>query len=493
MSGSQFYTVVGTTNSYSFTPIAGVTTYNFTVIGAGGGGSETGGSGGVVTATYNYTSSAALQITVGGGGSQDSNLGGGGGLTQVLSPDNSILYIVAGGGGGGGANGGGANGGRACYDNITGFGEQGTDGGGTFTSSTGGKGGGTVDDGPGVAGTGGTINTVIKSGVVGGTGGVPSNNNQNTSTRYGENDGYGGGSTVNGIAGSGNGGGDTSAAGGLNGGGYSGKNTTSYWAGGGGGGGYAGGGGGAYNTAGERGSGGGAGSSVALGSGLVDGAAFYKATDNINNNINGTLYGQGLGAGNTNGAVLITWTELISTNSLTNAPAISNICFPAGTPITTDQGIIAIDQIDTTYHTINNKPIQYITQTTSLDRFLVLFPRNSLGKNIPYLDTIMTTEHKVLYKDKMLPAYKFLNISKEVRRVKYNGEILYNVLQEEHSTMFVNNLICETLHPDNLIAKIYKNRFTDAYKENIINAMNDALLKRQYYSYKTIVDRINCD
>jgi hypothetical protein len=36
-------------------------------------------------------------------------------------------------------------------------------------------------------------------------------------------------------------------------------------------------------------------------------------------------------------------------------PPISNICFPAGTPINTDQGIIAIEMIDPNIHTINKK------------------------------------------------------------------------------------------------------------------------------------------
>jgi len=96
-----------------------------------------------------------------------------------------------------------------------------------------------------------------------------------------------------------------------------------------------------------------------------------------------------------------------------------------------------------------------------------------------------------LYQDKLVPAYKFLNISGEIKRVKYNRETLYNVLQESYSTMNVNNLICETLHPDNLIAKIYKNRFTDEYNDRIIYIMNDSIERRKYYEYKTIVNRIH--
>ena len=42
-----------------------------------------------------------------------------------------------------------------------------------------------------------------------------------------------------------------------------------------------------------------------------------------------------------------------------------------------------------------------------------------------------------------------------VYKVKYNGETMYNVLMENHELMNVNNMKCETLNPENNIAKIY--------------------------------------
>ena len=102
----------------------------------------------------------------------------------------------------------------------------------------------------------------------------------------------------------------------------------------------------------------------------------------------------------------------------------------------------------------------------------------------------MTKDHKVMYTYNLIPAYKFLNLFKTIQRVKYNGEIVYNVLMENYSTMNVNNLICETLHPDNLIAKIYKNRFTDDYNDRVIYVMNSSIERKKYYEYKAIVNRI---
>ena len=43
-----------------------------------------------------------------------------------------------------------------------------------------------------------------------------------------------------------------------------------------------------------------------------------------------------------------------------------------------------------------------------------------------------------------------------VLRVPYKGEILYNILLETHTLMAVNNMVIETLHPDNQLAKLYR-------------------------------------
>jgi len=38
-------------------------------------------------------------------------------------------------------------------------------------------------------------------------------------------------------------------------------------------------------------------------------------------------------------------------------------------------------------------------------------------------------------------------------KIAYNGEPLYNILLEKYKTLKVNNVICESLHERNLIAK----------------------------------------
>ena len=55
----------------------------------------------------------------------------------------------------------------------------------------------------------------------------------------------------------------------------------------------------------------------------------------------------------------------------------------------------------------------------------------------------------------MIMAKKFAGKFDGVYKIPYNRESLYNVLLETHNKMMVNNLICETLNPENPVAQLY--------------------------------------
>ena len=233
---------------------------------------------------------------------------------------------------------------------------------------------------------------------------------------------------------------------------------------------------------------------------------FFLAFDNFGNlyvsNIDGTI-GKYNSNGETIDANFITLTEpfgiafdtsgnlYVSENgndtvikySLTPTP-ITNTCFPKGTPITTDQGNILIEQLNPDIHTIRNKKIEGITKTITQDTHLVCFEKDALGKNIPSQKTIISKNHKVLYKGKMMAAKEFLVGFEEVKRVKYNGEILYNVLMEKHEKMAVNNLICETLDPENCLAKLHHQLKGMTIKEQneLINKLNKYAIENNVFS-----------
>jgi hypothetical protein len=141
--------------------------------------------------------------------------------------------------------------------------------------------------------------------------------------------------------------------------------------------------------------------------------------------------------------------------TLTTTSLISNICFLADTIIKTNQGYIPISEINSNYHTINNKKILAITQTMTYEQQLICFEKDALGKNRPNRQLVTTNEHKIYYKGKLIPSIILLGLNKKIKKIKYNGEILYNVLMNDYNLMEVNGIITETLHPENIIAKLY--------------------------------------
>ena len=140
------------------------------------------------------------------------------------------------------------------------------------------------------------------------------------------------------------------------------------------------------------------------------------------------------------------------------------ICFPKGTPVTTDQGNIFIEKLNPDKHTIRGKEIVAITQSRPLQKHIVCFEKDSFSKNVPSQQTLCSMEHAVFYKGEMMKARDIVDVCENTTFVPYNGETLFNVLLKKHDKMMINNLICETLHPENIMAKI--NMMKDGQKKS---------------------------
>jgi hypothetical protein len=82
-----------------------------------------------------------------------------------------------------------------------------------------------------------------------------------------------------------------------------------------------------------------------------------------------------------------------------------------------------------------------------------------------------------------MKAKEFVN-QDLVTKVPYNGQVLYNVLMEEHDKMVVNNLICETLHPENYVAKMHHafKVLTPRQRVELIQKVNKEIIKRDIFS-----------
>lgn len=187
----------------------------------------------------------------------------------------------------------------------------------------------------------------------------------------------------------------------------------------------------------------------------TDGSYTVKTVNGISS---WTIVSNSSGTGSPNGGPYTAGTSLIPGPQYYVYPygaPISNACFPADTLITTDQGIIPIEKINPLKHTIRRKQIIAVTQTTTQSKYLVCFEKNSIGNNIPSEKTIVSKNHLIFNKGEMIMAKDFVGKYENIHKIKYDNEILYNILLKKHDKMIVNNLICETLHPDNMIAKLY--------------------------------------
>jgi hypothetical protein len=116
-----------------------------------------------------------------------------------------------------------------------------------------------------------------------------------------------------------------------------------------------------------------------------------------------------------------------------------------------------------------------------------------LFKNVPNKKTIMTETHSILYKGSLVCSNKFIKKFDGIYKVRYTGEILYNVLFAEHDKIVVNNMICESLHPDSSVARFYnktKNFSPELLQEAIIEVnkliKEKILFKNKNNSNKTI-------
>tara|TARA_B110000037_G_scaffold20930_1_gene22857 strand:+ start:7922 stop:9271 length:1350 start_codon:yes stop_codon:yes gene_type:complete len=153
------------------------------------------------------------------------------------------------------------------------------------------------------------------------------------------------------------------------------------------------------------------------------------------------------------------------------------ICFPAGTPVTTDQGDIAIELLDIDNHTIRGNKIVAITQTKTLDKHIVSIQKDALGNNVPSAITSISNEHSVFYNGKMRKAKYLVDLCKNVKFIPYKGETLYNVLLDNHDIMMINNLICETLNPKNIMAKIINSDVSPSQKQAIYKQLSSNIKK----------------
>ena len=127
------------------------------------------------------------------------------------------------------------------------------------------------------------------------------------------------------------------------------------------------------------------------------------------------------------------------------------VCFLGNSLVHTDQGKIAIKDIELS-NTINGHEIKKVTNMINERNYVILFKKDSLGENVPDRNTYVTRGHGIYINGELRPAVKLVNGDTIVRKKMVKSRI-YNVLLDHHGKMKVNNMLAETLHPDNKYAK----------------------------------------
>jgi len=166
------------------------------------------------------------------------------------------------------------------------------------------------------------------------------------------------------------------------------------------------------------------------------------------------------------------------------------ICFPAGTPVLTNLGEVAIEKLNPAKHTIRGNQIVAIAQSRPLQKYIVCFEKDSLSKNVPSQQTLCSMEHKVFYMGEMTKARNLVEVCENVTFVDYNGETLYNVLLKKHDKMVINNLICETLSPENMIAKIIQIKDVQQ-KHEVMSKLTKIITEGNVEEYKKLGRSLN--
>jgi hypothetical protein len=146
---------------------------------------------------------------------------------------------------------------------------------------------------------------------------------------------------------------------------------------------------------------------------------------------------------------------------------VADICFVKGTIVKTDQGFISIDKI--TNQTLDSNPIT-VTKTIHHDPYLVKVSAGAFGE-LPTRDTYMSLKHHIML-EKPTMAKNLIN-GDTITEVPYDGEYLYNVLLDKHSTMRVHGMLVETLDPNSIVGLFYRAKLSPKQKNKMIRMINE--------------------
>ena len=118
-------------------------------------------------------------------------------------------------------------------------------------------------------------------------------------------------------------------------------------------------------------------------------------------------------------------------------------------------------------NTIDNIKIIGVTKAiNTIINHIIEIDRGAIRPNIPSKKIRVSRSHMFNINGKHKQAHQLLS-NQKVNKIPYNGDVLYNILLEKHHYIKVENMLAETLHPNNPIALLHKNVIWNANIKNI--------------------------
>jgi len=113
--------------------------------------------------------------------------------------------------------------------------------------------------------------------------------------------------------------------------------------------------------------------------------------------------------------------------------------------VQTDQGSIRFDKLSLR-NTINGYKINKITKMLNADNHLIYIKAGAISNNIPNKGTFISRNHGIIVNNHIVRAKTLVNGSSIIKAYR-DPDMIYNVLTEIQTIMFVNNMPSETLNP----------------------------------------------
>ena len=132
----------------------------------------------------------------------------------------------------------------------------------------------------------------------------------------------------------------------------------------------------------------------------------------------------------------------------------ANICFPPGTVLSLDQGDVEIQNVDTKKHTLNGKPILFVTKTAPTNPDVVCFEKDAFAPNVPSQRFECSRAHGIEFEGLRKMAQDWVDAD-QIHFVPNTHTFLYSLLLETHEMMDVYNIRAETLNPVRKVAQMY--------------------------------------